>query len=307
MNRLKDDESFLARWAENRLTPEELTEFESRDDFTLFDRINKEVSSFAVTSVDLEKDYKKLNTKISSDTKKSKNIHISQFYYIAATVALLVSVVWFLNSSKTIVAGFGEKVLADLPDGSKVHINAGSEIQYKRFFWNNNREVSLNGEAYFDVLKGDTNFKVNSESGQVLVLGTKFNITDRNQRFEVVCYSGKVSVTENDSNKEIILQKGDRVLFEAEKTVTNSHSSLAPSWKNGFSVFNEEPLSNVLESLERQYNIKVETNEVDTSVLFTGSFAHNDVSLALRTTLPVLGIDYNLSSDKKTVSLKNNP
>ncbi len=301
MKRFEEDKSFLARWAENKLTPEELTDFQSEEDYGLFEKINQEVSQFSVPKANIEGDYQKVKEKTSS---KGKVISFARFYYVAASIIILLGLFWFLNSSKTITAEFGEKILAELPDGSKVHLNAGSEISYKRFFWDKNRTVNLEGEAFFDIEKGETGLTVISESGQVEVLGTEFNIIDRRQRFEVICYSGKVTVTKKNSAEKHILEKGDKITINENQFANTKVIELSPSWMNGISLFKNEPLINVLESLERQYNLKVERNKIDTSRIFSGSFVHNDLSSALKTTLPVMGISYQISKDHKKITLR---
>jgi ferric-dicitrate binding protein FerR (iron transport regulator) len=303
MKKFEQDKSFLARWAENKLTQEELSEFKSEEDFKLFDKINKEVSKFRVAKPNIDEDYLKVKNKLTT-VKKGKLISFSRFYYAAASILLLMGLFWFANSFKTINAQFGEKTLAELPDGSKVHLNAGSEIKYKRFFWDSNRTINLKGEAYFEVLKGESNFIVNSKSGRVEVLGTKFNILDRKKRFEVVCYTGKVKVNNIGSQKDFILEKGDKVLFDKKQTILRKVLDVTPNWKNEISLFENESLQSVLESLERQYNINIEVNTVDISKYFTGSFVHNNLELALKTTLPVMGISYKISEDGKSIFLK---
>jgi ferric-dicitrate binding protein FerR (iron transport regulator) len=301
MKKFEKDETFLARWTENKLSANELSEFQSEEEFALFDKINKEVSSFSVPKANLEGDYQKVKTKLSL---KGKVISFKRFYYVAASIVILLGLFWFVNSSKTITAEFGEKILAELPDGSKVHLNSGSEISYKRFFWNSNRVVNLDGEAYFDVTKGETGLKVISESGQVDVLGTQFNIVDRKQRFEVICYSGKVSVTKKNTSENYILERGDKVTIYQDQIAASKTIEITPDWMNGISLFKNQPLISVLESLQRQYDVKIDTKNVDTSQIFTGSFVHDDLSSALKTTLPVMGISYQVSKDQKTILLK---
>lgn len=300
MKKFEEDETFLARWVENKLTSEELKEFESDNDFTLLDKINKVTSSFRVQKANLEEDYKKVEIKRLS---KGKVVKFKRLYYAAASIVVALGLFLFANSSKTITAKFGQKLLAELPDGSKVHLNAGSELRYKRFFFNQNREVHLEGEAYFDVALGD-GFKVISESAQVDVLGTKFNILDRNKQFEIVCYSGKVSVRKNDSSKEYILEKGDKITIRENKLASSKVLEISPDWMNGISLFKNEVFLTVLKSLERQYNIRIQTNSTDTSKLFTGSFVHDNLESALKTTIPVMGVSYQISQDQKVVSLK---
>lgn len=301
MKRFEEDKSFLARWVENKLTPEEQAEFESQEEFALFDKINKEASQFRVAKADVEEDYVKVRSKLPA---KGKVIQFKRFYYAAASIVVALGLFWFANSSKTITANFGEKVLAELPDGSKVHLNAGSEISYKRFFWDNNKAVNLKGEAFFNVTQSENGFRVITSSGQVDVLGTQFNIEDRKHRFEVVCYSGKVSVKRKNSSEEFILEKGDKITIVQDQITPSKVIEIAPDWMNGISLFKNEPLFTVLESMERQYDIDFKTNDVDTSKIFTGSFVHDDLSSALKTTLPVMGISYQISKDQKVVSLR---
>ncbi len=301
MKKFQEDKNFLARWVENKLTSEELSEFQAEEEFALFDKINKEVSSYQVPKANVKGDYTKVKTTISS---KGKVIQFKRFYYAAASIVVALGLFWFANSSKTIAADFGEKLLAELPDGSKVHLNSGSEIRYKRFFWNDNRIVNLEGEAYFDVIKGNTGLRVISESGQVDVLGTQFNIIDRKQRFEVVCYSGKVAVTKKNATEEFILEKGDKISIIENQVETTKTLEISPDWMNGVSLFKNETLLAVLEALERQYNVQIESNSVDTSRIFTGSFVHDDLESALKTTLPVMGITYQTSNNRKVISLK---
>lgn len=300
MKKFEEDKSFLAKWVENRLTPEELTEFQSEEEFSLFDKINKHAADFTVVKANVDEDYSKVKQKISS---KGKVINLKSFYYVAASVAVILSLFWFVNSSKTITAKFGEKLLAELPDGSKIHLNAGSEISYKRFFWSNDKVVNLEGEAYFDVVKGSDGLQVISESGTVDVLGTKFNIVDRKQYYKVICYSGKVSVTENNAANTYILEKGDQISIIKNQVATTQTDTAQPDWMNGISLFKNEPFSAVLEALERQYAITIKANDIDVTKIFTGSFVHDNLSSALKTTLPVMGISYQFSKDRKEISL----
>ena len=92
-----------------------------------------------------------------------------------------------------------------LPDGSTISLNAESQIKYKKDFNTNYRSLTLSGEAYFDVQKGNTPFTINTNHGQVTVLGTSFNVRSRENGFEVGVNEGIVKVS-NDA-KSVILQK----------------------------------------------------------------------------------------------------
>ena len=120
---------------------------------------------------------------------------------------------------QTQTANFGEKTTFSLPDNSEVVLNSGSEINYKKWNWDNNRRLELKGEAYFRVSKG-RRFEVQTSLGKVSVLGTQFNVKARKNRFDVVCYEGRVKV--NYANTQIILTHGQSVTFENGKQINMS-------------------------------------------------------------------------------------
>ena len=113
MKRFEEDEAFLARWAANELSAEELKEFQAENEFELFDKINKEALSFSIAKADVKGDYQKIKDKLSS---KGKVIRFNRFFYAAVSIAIILSLFGFLNSSKTFSAEFGKKLLAELPD-----------------------------------------------------------------------------------------------------------------------------------------------------------------------------------------------
>ena len=80
-----------------------------------------------------------------------------------------------------------------LPDGSIAQLNGSSTLKYHPYWWNISRNISLEGEAFFEVAKG-SKFSVESKNGTTSVLGTSFNIYARSNQYEVVCVTGKVWV-----------------------------------------------------------------------------------------------------------------
>ena len=103
---------------------------------------------------------------------------------------------------------FGEQKIIELPDGSQVTMNSKSLIEFNPDSWESNRILKLSGEAYFKVNKG-SQFTFNTKNGNVIVLGTEFNVNSLDNYFEVICYEGKVKVEKN--TKEYILTPGKTV------------------------------------------------------------------------------------------------
>lgn len=182
-------------------------------------------------------------------------------WFAVATVAavallLLLPSVAYLYT-KDIVASRGQHLSAVLPDGSHVELNADSRLSYKPYWWRMSRHVELGGEAFFDVAKGET-FRVQTANGVVRVLGTSFNVFSRGDRFDVVCLTGRVEVSFG----------GETTVITPE--ITPSHS--ATDWMQGRFNFTDTPLQEVIEEIERQYDITITTpKEMD--YYYTGNFS----------------------------------
>ena len=112
---------------------------------------------------------------------------------------------YFTSLDSITTTDLAEHTEVYLPDSSQVILNAESKISFNKKTWDENRNVTLEGEAFFKVAKGKR-FTVATESGIITVLGTQFNVENRKNFFEVTCYEGLVSVTYN--NKETKLAAG---------------------------------------------------------------------------------------------------
>lgn len=294
-----DNDTFLGRWIAGELSEEELIEFKKTETYKQFKLINDESQRLSGPEIDVEAALQKVKQKVKPQTSKPKTIRLWQTISIAAT--LIISLGFYINSSKTISTGIGETQTIVLKDGSEINLNANSSVAFKRFFWLNNKIVSLTGEAYFTINKGD-NFSVETSKGTVKVLGTEFNIKDRTV-FELKCYKGKVEFIEK--NKPLSakkLTKGMQINIEDNDTESITFKDNVPYWRNGISKFEEEPLYLVLEELKQYFDVNFYTKNIDTNRLFSGSFEHKNLDLALRSTLIPMGIKYQLKDNTFTLS-----
>jgi ferric-dicitrate binding protein FerR (iron transport regulator) len=242
-------------------------------------------SKIKLTSINEEAALKDFKARIKNRTKKKPQVislKNSLIFKVAASIALVVAVSYFLlnNSQTTLKTNYAENKSFTLPDESIVDLNAVSTITYAKSFLKN-RELKLEGEAYFKVKKGSS-FTVNTSQGSVQVLGTKFNVKNREKAFNVFCYEGRVEV-KHGTNK-IILTKGEGVqLVNNNKLIKINNTSLnEPLWLNNESYFNQEIYDEVLAEFERQFNVKIITNGIDIEVLFTGGFNNNNLETALK-------------------------
>lgn len=182
---------------------------------------------------------------------------------IAASLLLLISCGIFARFyTNTVRVSSGEFVSHMLPDGSQVHLNAASSITYNPYWWRFNRKVSLAGEAFFEVMKGEK-FSVHSEFAITEVLGTKFNVYARDGDYEVFCETGKVGVS-NEFSNSVILTPGESVRLKGqalEKTDAEEARGTILAWRNNEFNYNTTPFSKVLNDLERHYGITIQLED----------------------------------------------
>lgn len=270
----------LAKWLNNDLSQDELAVFEASPDFEKYQKI-KECTGYLEVD-DLDENALLLNIlRQKKIAPKVVPLYRKWLFRVAAILVLALGITFVLNFfvPQTQKADFGEKTTFLLPDNSEVVLNSGSEINYKKWNWDNNRHIELKGEAYFRVAKGKR-FEVQTNLGKVTVLGTQFNVKARKNRFDVVCYEGRVKV--DYANTQVLLIHGQNVTFEYGKQVNTSVNSLKPEWMDNQICFNKENVKSLLDEVQRQYNITIELNSKDTISLFTGKLPANDLDVALQ-------------------------
>ncbi|VAW14939.1 Putative anti-sigma factor [hydrothermal vent metagenome] len=276
-------ENYLAKWLNNDLSEAELVEFKKSDEYASYQRITDVSSTLKAPDFDVEAALMAVNNKRTLQDSKVVQLHpFKKFLRIAAAVAvLMIGSYFYVNSlDENIATQYEESKQITLPDNSEVVLNADSRITYSERKWDANRNITLNGEAFFKVAKGKR-FTVATETGTVTVLGTQFNVENRKGFFEVTCFEGLVSVSYN--GKETKLPAGNSFIAVNGKIVTAKTPNMTqPSWLNDESSFKSIPLKYVLDEFQRQHNILVETNNIDTDQLFTGTFSNTNADLALK-------------------------
>ena len=292
-------EYLIKKWLDNDLSAEEMVAFKQLEDYNSLIELNSQLQAFKAPDYNSQDELQKVMHAVESS--KNKQSWIKPLLRIAAVLVIGFSIYFYTsNLDTTITTLAANKTTIELPDQSSVDLNAQSTLVYNKKSWKKERDVTLNGEAYFKVAKGST-FDVNTEYGTVTVLGTQFNVKQRDSYFEVICYEGLVSVSYKSTETQ--LKPGSRFLMIHGKVIaTEKESNLSPSWLNNTSTFKSIPLLYVLNELERQYDVAIEYGDIDTNKLFTGSFAHDNLDLALKSiTLP-----FNLTYSKtnNTITLK---
>ena len=156
----------------------------------------------------------------------------------------------------------GGLYLLVLADGTRVWMNSDSHLKYPVMFAGGKREVILSGEAYFDVVKDKSApFIVRTESGNIEVLGTEFNIKCYSDETALVTtlVNGKVKF-DDGINPSVILKPEEQLIFEKENSqsiVRKVNVNHYISWKDNRLSFQGETLDMIMKTLSRWYNVEV--------------------------------------------------
>ncbi|HEX8021090.1 FecR family protein [Mucilaginibacter sp.] len=189
----------------------------------------------------------------------------------------------------TIETPRGGQYQVNLPDGSKVWLNAGSSLRFPTNFTGNIRSVELAGEAYFEVAKNAQKpFRVVSNNQVVEVLGTHFNISSYidDSSVKTTLLEGSVKVLSTKSNQSKLLKPGQQSNINYSDNsidVQTVDTEEVVAWKNGYFLFVDEDLKSIMSKLARWYNVDVEyTGNVD-NLRFGGMVSRSrDLAQALK-------------------------
>ena len=292
-------EDLIKKWLDNNLNTDELEAFKKLEDYESLVKLSDSVKHFKAPEYNTSEALQDVLHAIKTPKKSVRWVPILS--RIAAIFVVCFGVYYYTTTLDTTIKTLAsQKQTIELPDASTVALNATTTVSFNKKQWNTNRQVQLNGEAYFKVAKG-SKFEVITDAGTVTVLGTQFNIKQRHNYFEVVCYEGLVGVTYN--NNETKLQPGNRLLLIDGKLIaTEKENQIEPSWINNNSVFKSLPYREVIAEFERQYDRTINLQSINDSQLFTGSFTHNNIDVALKSITLPLHLSYTKTDD--TITLK---
>lgn len=237
----------------------------------------------------------------------------------AVLIPLLLLNIWQWKNtdaeSKTVYteisAPNGSRIQFNLPDGSSGWLNGGSSLKFPVRFTKNERIVLLNGEGYFNVIKDSKrNFVVGTKYSQVRALGTSFNVmaySDLNSIEEVTLESGTVNIekkmNDGSTRKVMTLKPGQHIQIDHYSNSiqsTQNGTEKYTAWKDGRLIFRNDPLTRVIMSLERHYNVEIEVNDEKLYKFhFHATFEEETLFETLRLLQLSSAIDYKILPRKK--------
>lgn len=273
--------NIIAKNLKSQATTEEQALLESwlKEDDNHFKILSEIQNVYTLTSSippffypDKEKAWRKIYRQTQNSGLKVRKLFNRLKYTAAAVVLLLLgfSLFWIYNEYtreeflqySEIIAPPGQKTLVVLPDSSYVWLNSGSSLKYSGNFNVKEREVVLNGEAFFDVKKDETKkFRVQTGILTVQVYGTAFNVKNfGNDCFQEITVSdGRVGISDN--NKELRqLSPGEQATLNKNTNILSFsvvNPEIVSSWKNNEMKFDNTPFSEVIKYLERWYGVSI--------------------------------------------------
>ncbi|MCL6294481.1 FecR family protein [Jejuia spongiicola] len=254
-----------------------------------------------------------------------KKRKLDKYLYAAASIFVLFLFLWNANnkSNNTVIQDNpqvvstniipeeinlityrGDKKEIYLPDGSKIVLNAESELIYPKEFNDSIREVTLIGEAFFDIKRNvNKPFIVNTNSIKIKVLGTSFNVKsyDKDKKVETTLVTGKVELIK-DKETPIVLAPSQKAVFykkENKLEIEEVKSLEVVAWKEGKLIFKKTSLQEVVIDLERKYNVKININSQKLlNYEYTGTFDNLSIDEVLKLLTISSPIKYSIKNGK---------
>ena len=210
--------------------------------------------------------YPELEKRLKSHTRR---LTLIRTFSAVAAVLLLCLSTWAVYSYmqpipiKTI-STLAETQTVHLPDGSTVTLNHYSSISYPEKFTSGNREVELNGEAYFEVSKDKEHpFIVQTEMIDVQVLGTHFNVDAyrANPDIKTTLLSGSVAVSNKSNSARVVLKPNEIAIYNkveqklTSKLLANAQDEI--SWRHEEFIFDDLPLQEIARKLSNSFGTSI--------------------------------------------------
>lgn len=186
--------------------------------------------------------------------------------------------------------GKGERASMTLPDETKIALNYDSQVTYDpEAFAKGERRIDFDGEGYFQVKKDSRHpFVIHAQGLQVEVLGTVFNLLARNgdTHSELFLEEGSVRLMSVLTGEKVLLSPNQKAVLSVETghivVQTMENIAEASAWRKGDLIFRNEPLGNVLRTLEGCYGYKITTDCEDCLTdEFTGTLPTWDINEVL--------------------------
>lgn len=204
----------------------------------------------------------------------------------------------------TITTPKGGQLTLELPDGSRLWMNAESTIKFSNGFINECREVIAEGEVYFDVKElykqgKKVPFKVITKDQQIEVLGTAFNVNSYRPQIITTLVKGKVKIIDK-AKHEITLKPNQQAILTNDFYVNDVDPSFAIAWKDGDFAYYKANIEEIMLDISRWYNVDIEYKGNFDNDIFTGTISRFENIDKLLNTLELTG-SFNLKREGRKI------
>lgn len=231
-------------------------------------------------------------------------------YTTAAAVMLLFALQmgWYIAQHRAIdvietITEAGQKSNIILPDGSRVWLNSASKVSYNSDFNVKNRNISLQGEAYFEVAEGhDHPFVVKAQDISVTAIGTKFNIRAYNEDNTITTTLVEGKVMTEASSQTLMLNPNQEAVYDKVSGIISKSNlkddAYAVPWMQNSILFQNHSLEEIAVILERMYNVNIVfDDEIVRKYSFTGLIRNNSLSNILELISGTSPVNYTMTTD----------
>ena len=326
----KKSTDLLKRYLRGNLTDNE--------EATLFDWINKSDKNYKefknfISANQFSQEYsnetifawEKLKSEIDKTKQitQQKNVFVPNWIKVAAMLVFAALSGFFVNqfyqdnqlSNNTmneVIVPNGERVQLILSDGTKVHLNSGSVLKYPSGFAKNTRNVSLNGEAIFEVFKNVSKpFLIETSGFDVRVTGTSFNLKSYNTDRErsLTLYKGGVLISTDGAEYKVT--PGEKYIYDQlshKSKILSTDIDKSGLWQQGIVNVEGMQLSEIAKILERKFGVKITIMRKEyANIQYTGQFKQQqtleEILEIIKATSP-LKFNYEFNNERNKVIIK---
>lgn len=255
----------------------------------LSDKEKQEMLAIFMHNIELKK---------SSQQQPKVLLPLPRILIAASVIGIICLFSWKFIAYKTLYASENQTIT--LSDNTCITLRSGTSLSYSPVLFRLHRNVSLAGEAFFDV-KTKGAFSVSTNLGEIKVLGTEFQVTTTPE-FNTQCFKGVVEMQDKNAEKSIILYQGEQATLIDGSLIKSELLESKPYWTNNKFNFKNKPLTNVTSILAKHYHLKISGLDVTDGLDFSGSFPSNNLDVACKLVFGPYNLLYKVETDTLTIS-----
>lgn len=295
-------------WAELRKKTESISDQEL-ENLIFADWMSADVDTSAIGNMQIAELKDKIDRKI-----KSRKVVFFYVWRVFQCVAVVLLPVFFITTfylyqehrmsfseqDMVVKTALGERATVTLPDGTVVALNSDSHLAYHLNEYNlKKRMIRFSGEGYFQVKHDEyIPFYIYAQGIRIKVLGTKFNLQVResDQTAELDLEEGSVDLQSTYSQERVVMTQNQKAIIDYDtgsiKVISDVDVKDKSAWRYGEMIFHNIPLYQVIQIIERNYDIHIHMDSVYQQDVFTGTLPTSDLNEVLK----VLEYSYHLNA-----------